>query len=127
MILLIQDRKDNYHLADFQTERGTKYTICGRFYLKIDIINTFSLDAPISIACHKCSSSLEQSNLYMKENHLRQHYDKLDSNLKHRYSYIQSRSFDTEIEYEDIADRFWRKLNNYKWKVSKRKNDIKYK
>jgi hypothetical protein len=126
MILLIQDRKDNYHIADYQTASGTKYTVCGLVYSKKYIINTFSLDSSIRIACPKCSSSLEQSNQYMQNNHLRQHYDKLESNLKHRYSNIQNGMLDTEMEFDDMSDRFWDKLYHYK-RLSKRNHDYKCK
>jgi hypothetical protein len=126
MILLIQDRKDNYHLADYQTASGTKYTVCGLVYTKKNIINTLSLDAPIRIACSKCSFSLEQSNQYMQDNHLRQHYDHLESDLRHRYDNIQNRMLDTEMEFDDLSDRFYGKLYTYK-RLMKRSHDYKCK
>ena len=127
MIILIQDRKDNYHIADYQSASGTKYTICGLIYSRKDIINTFSLGASVRIICDKCHASLEQSNEYMQKRYLRQHYDKLEIRLKSRYTMIQNRRFGTAIEFEDYSERFWNKLNSYKRKLSRRGHDLKYK
>ena len=127
MIILIQDRKDNYHLADYQTATS-KYTACGLVYSKKEIINTLSLSAPIYLTCKKCYTAFKRSISYMHENHLRKHYDKLDSRLMRRYNDIQNGAFDIKMEFLGVFDRcWWNKLNVYKRMLSKRKNDIKYK
>jgi hypothetical protein len=114
MILLIQDRKNTYHIADYINYVGNKYTICHKIYTKQDIITTLSLKRPVNNLCKTCCSYLEKDDLDILNNWVRTFYDKHQNNLIQRY--VSSRySNNTFHKYQDIANRFWRKLSRLKF------------
>jgi|SRR5208283_2086301 len=117
MILLVQDRKNNFHIVDYCDRFGGKYTMCEAFYSKKDIINTIELDRPVRITCGKCTKALANSFSYKD---VRKKFDRLDFYLKYRYNNIQNRVYQLSEEYEDLPRRVWYQLYRYKRKLSKR-------
>ena len=113
MILLIQDRKNNYHLADY-VYYTSKYTVCGLIYSKKDIVNTFMLDAPVSCFCTECYTQLSNDEVYMNNKHLRFSNGKLLHHLRSKYQSIQGKAADTRHKYNNLNCKFWRKLTYYK-------------
>lgn len=60
MIILVQDRKSNFHLSDYTSPSGNHYTICGLIYKKGQIINTLALDGAVSDFCRTCYEDYEK-------------------------------------------------------------------
>lgn len=117
-IILVQDRKDNYHLVDWCAPSGRKYTLCDTVYQKKDIINTLSLDNIIDVVCSKCQ--LTYNELYSDEvmGH-RQSHSSLIGLVVRQYQEVQRiyNSGDKSgiIESNTKSDpKNWTKLNRYK-------------
>lgn len=109
-ILLIQDRKNNYHIADYISIHGHKYTACGLVYLKKEIINTFSLDAAIPIFCKTCYNFFKRID---EENHKDMDNCKYN-NLIQKYRITQMMLSGKAFRYEKYTNRYWPKLSRFK-------------
>lgn len=120
-IILVQDRKDNYHLVDWIAPSGRKYTLCDVVYQKKTIINTFSLDNVIDIVCPRCQ--LTYKELYSDEAMgPRQSHSSLIGLTVRKYTDVQraynsgDKSGITESNTKSDPKN-WTKLDRYKRKL----------
>lgn len=122
MIILIQDRKNNFHLSDYTSPNGNNYTICGLIYRREQIINTLALDSAVVDFCRTCYEDYEK--MYGRT------LDK-DPRLakSHTQFMIQSQAATVDkvnndkspqVKYWALEERYWNKLNKYSRKLWKK-------
>lgn len=117
-LLLLHDRKDNFHLVDTTTYDGRRYTMCGLCY-KGDIVSLLALDNAISNVCRDC----------YEEYVVDQDYCSWCLRFPMRYHANETllgpnpRRLPVKFEYGEVFDRDWEKLRRYK-KLLKRKPKI---
>lgn len=122
MILLVQDRKNNHHIVDYISAlRGSKYTLCGVIYSKNEIINTFTLDAPVADVCKKCHDILDKNTTDDLNDIVRIVKGSLLETNMRNYNTIQRRLTDTKAKYDRLISKskYWNKLSKMKRVASK--------
>lgn len=120
MIILVQDRHDNLHIADYTPASGRKFCICGHIYFKKDIVNTLALDNTVPGICRICSEHYQA----MYEDDLnfdpRMARTSLNKNMWKLYFDILSEVVSPEIKYYDLMTKRWEKLSKYRRKLTRK-------
>lgn len=118
MILLVQDRKNNLHLVDYTPASGNKYTICGKLYLKKEVMTsltliTLALDNTIHNICRTCYEDYETIYGDDLNEDIRMAHSTLNEKMRMKYTYPSIGNTRPEIEYWDLEARHWDKLTRY--------------
>lgn len=121
MIILVQDRRDNYHLSDYTPYTGHKYTLCNRLYHTKDIINTFALDNTFPGICRTCHDAYESMYLDDLNYDPRMAHSSLQRSLMNQYYNVESQIAGPEIKYWDVQHKNWGTLYKLKRKAIARK------
>ena len=129
MIILVQDRDDNLHIADYTPASGRKFCICGHVYFKKDIVNTLALDNTIPGICRICSEHYQA----MYEDDLnfdpRMARSSLNKNMENLYFDICAGRFFIKLlnknvgigyKYYDLTTKRWEKLTKLRRKITRK-------
>ncbi len=119
MIILVQDRKNNFHLSDYTSPNGNYYTICGLVYRREQIINTLAMDGAVKDFCRTCYEDYER--LYGKTLDEEPRVAKSSTQL-HVYDQAANASkingvYSIQNKYWNLEDRYWDKFNRYQRKL----------
>lgn len=120
MIILLQDRDNNYHLSDYTPYNGYKYTLCNLVYSKADILNTLALDNSFPGICRTCHETYQTMYLDDLEYDPRIAHGRLFNNLTAKYHGTVADKYYTEIKYWDVTHKNWVKLNKYQRKLMRK-------
>lgn len=120
MIILIQDRKDNYHLSDYTPSNGNKYTLCNLVYCKSDIVNTLALDNSVPIICRTCHENYTAMYLDDLDYDPRIAHNQTNNNLTYQYQHTVSQMYSPDMVYWEAINRNWLKLNKYQRKTQRK-------
>lgn len=120
MIILIQDRENNYHLSDYTPYTGYKYTLCNLIYHKNDIVNTLAMDNSIPDICRTCHENYEAMYLDDLEYDTRMAHGQLQDNLKYKYQYQAKPKYSLMVKYWDASQRNWGTLRKLQRKVTRK-------
>ena len=122
MIILIQDRKDNFHLSDYTGYNGSNYTLCGIIYRKGQIINTFALYGAVQDFCRTCYEDYEK--LYGKtlDNNPRFAKSRTEFVIQSQATTVDKILNDSspQVKYWNLIEKYWNKLNRYQRKLSRK-------
>jgi len=121
MILLVQDRKNNLHLVDYTPSSGNKYTICGRIYMKREVMNsltliTLALDNAVHNICRTCYEDYETMYGDDLKYDPRISFTSLHNKLTLKYYEVSGGAAAPEIKYQNLATKHWDKLTKYQRK-----------
>jgi hypothetical protein len=125
MILLVQDRKNNLHLVDYTPASGNKYTICGRLYMKRDVmitltLTTLALDNAVHNICRTCYEDYETMYGDDLKYDPRISFTSLHNKLLLRHLEVAKGVAAPEIKFQNLETRHWEKLNKYQRKTSRK-------
>ncbi len=113
---ILQDRKSVIHLIDYSSPiSNRKYTVCGKLFSKLDIINLLSLDSVISCICKNCYTENTLSNNYQLSK-ITNKYIKSPM----QYNLLVNKSYQLSAMYDEyMVDNLkfgWSKLTKYMMK-----------
>ncbi len=125
MILLVQDRKSKLHLVDYTPSSGNKYTICGRIYLKKEVMNsltliTLALDNAIHNVCRTCYEDYETMYGDDLNQDIRMTHSSLNEKMCMKYTFPSIGNARPDVEYWDLEARHWDKLTKYQRKLARK-------
>lgn len=121
MIILVQDRKDNFHLSDYTPYNGQKYTLCSLIYCSEDIVNTIALDNTFPGICRTCYEHYEAMYLDDLDYDPRIAHSSLNSNLNYKYNDVSKQYSSPDVKYWDAINKNWGTLRKLQRKITVRK------